>query len=194
LAALAAFVSTAGAIDLDVTTGRIQAALSMARGREPARAAFHKPYIFSTGSPIVDNIEVITEFRRLVKIAEAQIADGNPFFAQNTAAAQEALRPFRNRVSVVAYLRFHPQNAYVVGPLVEVALLDEFVPLPRLDMQVETLFARWSGPAGQRVPVAGATAEGVFDSAVVGQQYRTIVVTLDGKDVARVTTDFGRLE
>jgi hypothetical protein len=172
----------------------MQAALSLARGPEPARAAFHKPYVLSAGNPIIESIEIITEFRRLVRIAETQIANGNPFFAQNLLTAQEALRPFRQRLSIVAHLRFHPQNTYVVGPPIDVTLLDKFTPLPRLDLQTATQFALDSGPPGQRVPVTGAMAEAVYDAKVVGQDYRTIVVRVDDKDVARVTVDFGRME
>lgn len=189
----ATFVCAAGAIELDVDAVKMQAALNIARGPEPARAAFHRPYLLAASDPIVENIEIITEYRRLVKIAETQIANGNLFFTQNLLTARDAIGPFRQRLSVVAHLRFHPQNAYVTGPQVDVVLLDQLVPLPRLDLQTATQYALDAGP-GQRVPVTGAVAEAVYDAKVVGQDYRTIVVRIDGKDVARVTIDFGRLE
>ena len=195
IAGLAAiFVCATGAIELDVSAVKMQAALNIARSPEPARVAFHKPYILTASDPTIENIEIITEYRRLVKIAETQIASGNLFFTQNLLTAGEAIGPFRQRVSIVAHLRFHPQNAYVTGPQVDVVLLDQLVPLPRLDLQTATQYALDAGPPGQRVPVTGAVAEAVYDAKVVGQDYRTIVVRIDAKDVARITIDFGRLE
>ena len=76
---LASLVDTAPrAVELDLTPARMQAALAVARGPESARAAFHKPYTLPGNNPTVDSIEIITEYRRIVKIAEAKIADGNP--------------------------------------------------------------------------------------------------------------------
>ncbi len=191
--ALALFVSTAGAIELDVDAAKIDAALEIARKPEAERAAFHKPYVLATSAPIVESIEIITEFRRLVKIAEARIADGDRFFARNTLAAQEAIRPFRHHVSVVARVRFHPQNNYVVGPPVDVVVLDRFEPVPRLELQSQTEFGFASGKPKPQLPVVGVTTESVFDTDVVGQNYRTIVVRVEARDVARLIVDFGRL-
>jgi hypothetical protein len=192
--ALALFVATPTAIELDENAAKIDAALEIARKPEAERATFHKPYIMATSSPIVESIEIITEFRRLVKIAEARIADGDRFFAQNTLAAQEAIRPFQHHVSVVAHVRFHPQNTYVVGPPVDVVVLDGFEPVPRLDLQSQTEFGFASGKPKPQLPVVGVTTEAVFDADVVGQNYHTIVVRVETKDVARLTIDFGRLQ
>ncbi len=192
--ALALFVSTAAAIELDVDAAKTDAALEIARKPEAERTIFHKPYVLATNVPIVESIEIVTEFRRLVKIAEARIADGDRFFARNTLAAQEAIRPFQHHVSVVARVRFHPQNNYVVGPPVDVALFDAFEPVPRLDLQSHSEFGFASGTPKTQLPVVGVDTEAVFDAAVVGQNYRTIVVRVETKDVVRLTVDFGRLK
>jgi hypothetical protein len=191
--AFVGLISTVAAIELDVDAAKIDAALEIARSPETERAAFHKPYVFATSAPIVESIEIITEFRRLVKIAEARIADGDRFFARNTLAAQEAIRPFQHHVSVLARVRFHPQNNYVVGPPVDVVLLDRFEPVPRLDLQSQTEFGFASGKPKPQLPVVGVITESVFDTAVVGQNYRTVVVRVEAKDMARLTIDFGRL-
>ena len=191
---LACVVSTSSAIDLDVTDSRIDAALAIARGSQADRTAFHAHYVFTTSSPVVESIEIITEFRRLVKIAETRLAEGDPFFARNTRAARDVIRPFHQRLSIVARVRFHPQNLYVVSPPIDVALLDQSAPVPRLEIQNHTLFGLASGKSEQQLPVFGATSEAVFDSTAVGQSYRTIVVRIEDKDVVRHTIDFGRLE
>jgi hypothetical protein len=192
--AFMACASIARAIDLDVSPVDVRDALTLAGGPKADRAAFHKPYVVATPAPTVESIEIITEFRRLVKIAEERIADGDPFFVQNMIAVQEAMAPFRKRVSIIAHLQFHPLNTYAVGPPVDVSLLDVFAELPRDDLKMETLFGLASGKPGQPLPVVGARAEAIFDATIVGQRYRTVLVRLEGKDVARVTVDFGRLE
>src|SRR5688500_5127452 len=113
---------TFSAIDLNVTQIRIEAALKIARGSESARLAFHRPYIFQASDPSVARIEAIAEFRRIVLIAEERLARGDRLFAQSTLQAQEAVRPWRGRVSVVAEVRFHPQNAYARPPGIDVIL------------------------------------------------------------------------
>ncbi len=189
-----ALLRPATAVELDLPPAKIQSAMAVARGPESTRAAFHRPYFISGNTPVVDNIEIVTEYRRIVKICEAKIADGMPLFAHNLVSVQEAIRSFRNRVSIVAHLRFHPQNAYVVAPPVDVMLLDQMTPLPRLDWLSDTQFGFGSGKRDERMPVFGATGEAVYDASIVGQKYRTVVVRVDDKDVARLTVDFGRLE
>jgi hypothetical protein len=184
----------ATAVEFDLTPSRIQAAIALAREPDSARAAFHAPYVLSGNTPVIDHIEIVTEFRRIVTLCEARIADGDPLFTHNLVAVQNAMRPFKNRVSIVAHLRFHPQNAYVVAPNVDVLMLNQLTPVSRLDMRTDTQFGFGSGKSGERLPVFGATAEAVYDAADVGQTYRTIVVRIDDKDVARMTVDLARIQ
>jgi hypothetical protein len=191
--ALALIASTAWAIDLDVSTQKVESALKLARGTEAARAAFHKAYMFTLTDPTVESVEVITEWRRLVKIAEARTAEGDHFFSSDTRAAEEAIRSWRRKVSVVVRLRFHPQNAYVLAPPIEVELTGLSGAVPRLDQRIDTLFALASGRSREQLPVVGAMVEAVFDAVAVGQTSRTVVVRLQSKDLASVAIDFGLL-
>jgi hypothetical protein len=49
-------------------------------------------------------------------------------------------------------------------------------------------------PGDFNAPIMGATIEGIFDAASVGQTARPVIVSLAGQDVARVTVDFAKLE
>jgi hypothetical protein len=51
-----------------------------------------------------------------------------------------------------------------------------------------------SGNPGERLPVLGAVAEGVFDAVKVGQGVREFVVRVDGREIARVTFDLSAID
>ena len=186
--------ATVAAIDLDISPADIEAALKLARGPESARAAFHARYVFASNHPTVERIEVVTEWRRVVLLAESRIAGGDHLFAHGSRAASEALRPWRGRVSVIARLRFHPQNTYVMAPPIDLSVRDNSGDVPRLDLRTETMLALSSGIPGERLPVVGAVAEAMFGAAAIGQATRTVVVRMDGAEVSRLAIDFSRFE
>jgi hypothetical protein len=143
---------------------------------------------------MVERIEVVTERRRLVMIAESKIAAGDHLFSHGTLRATEAMRPWRGRVSVIARLRFPQQNAYVMAPPVDVAIPN----VPRLDLKAETLFGLsgfgLSAGDSSPLPVTGASAEAAFLTSVIGQTRRVVVVTMEGRELARVAIDFSRID
>jgi len=179
------------AIDIDISPQDIETVLAIARGPEPERAAFHAPYILKTTDPTVERIEVITERRRVALLAAERIALGDFMFTHGTLSAEQALRAWRRKVTVVARFAFPPQNSYILAPPIDIALVDPDV--PRVDMKGDTLFAMSTGVAGQSVPVIGAVGEALYDAVAIGQVAHTIVVKLGGREVARLPVDFGRL-
>ena len=183
--------SSIEAVDYDITSRDIEAVLAIARGPEAGRATFHAPYVFKTENPVVERIEVITERRRVALLAAERIALGDPLFAHGTLRAEEALRPWRRKVALVARFTFPPQNAYILAPPVDIALTEPAV--PRVEMKGDTLFALPSGVPGQSTPVVGAVGEALFDATTIGQTCHTIVVRLGGREVARLVVDFGQL-
>ena len=199
-AAVMMLTAPAMAMDVELTSTQIEAALKIARGDERTRAPFHRAYMVPVNDPSIERIEVITEFRRLVLIAEARIAGGDHLFAQGTREASEALRPWRGRVSLVAHLRFHPQNAYVMGPPIDVSVDGPSGRMPRLDLRSESTLGLAPRPvsptptvAPQSLPLISASAEAVFDAATIGQATRSVVVQLHGAEPVRATVDFSRI-
>src|SRR5262245_40183762 len=65
------------AIIESLTDADISRALSLANGPAASRAAFHKPYIVTLDDPTIEQVDVITEFRRFVLAAEEQLEAGN---------------------------------------------------------------------------------------------------------------------
>ncbi len=191
---VAAAAESIPAIRLTFTPADIERALAIARDRETERARLHARYIHALNDATVQSVEVITEFRRVVLLAEDRILKGDRGFAYSTRLAEEALQPWKGRVSVVARLRFHPLNTYVSLPDIDVALDGPRAAEARIGVLKDPILALASGKQGERVPLMGAVAEAVFEAAVIGQTARTATVRLDGREVGRVTLDFGAVE
>jgi hypothetical protein len=170
----------------------IERALKLAQARDEIRAQFHAPYIVHVNDATLEQVEVVSEFRRYVLTAEEKLRMGNWLFARSIRDAQEALKPWRGRLSLVARLRFHPQNALSTIPPYVVTVVPDVEPLNVVRTPIN---APLSGRRGDfSAPLMGATIEVVFDAAAVGQTKRPVIVWLPGQEVARVTVDFTRLE
>jgi hypothetical protein len=181
------------AIVLSPGTGDVLRAMRLAQESEEKRVQFHAPYIFVLDAATVERIEVVTEFRRYVLTAEEQLKLGNWLFAQGTRDAQDAVRPWRGHLSIVARLRFHPQNAFVSIPPYEIVVGGAGVTaLNVIRTPINGLLS--NTPAGTFAPMIGATIDGVFDAASIGQRPRPVSVRLAEQDLAHVTIDFARLE
>jgi hypothetical protein len=61
---------------------------------------------------------------------------------------------------------------------------------------VAPIYALASNESGkpQFVPIAGAVVEGSFEAEAIGQNTREFVIALDGRELARVTFDFSKLD
>ena len=181
------------AIATDLGDKQIDRALQLAQAPELKRAPFHAAYIMHINDPVVAQIEVITEFRRYVLTAEEQLRMGNWLFARSIRDAREKLRPWRQRVSLVAGLRFHPQNTLTAIPPYDITVGGP--DLAPVNVVRTPIMARLSGrPRDFNAPLTGATIEAVFDAQSVGQSARPVSVSLAAQSVASVTIDFARLD
>lgn len=190
--AVSAVVRVRGA-DAQMTATEVEGVLAVARGDVAGRVRFHAPYLVPVAHPTLERIEVITERRRLLLLAEEKLAGGDRLFAFGTLRAEEALRPWRGRLVVTAHLRFPPQNAYVMAPPVEVRLRSASGDVPRLTSASETIYGLASGGAGVPLPVVGAKGESRFDDTSATRSAREAVVLVDGRELARVALDLSRM-
>jgi hypothetical protein len=190
-----AAITPARAINLSLTSSDIERALTVARDQDRARERFHTAYVLIVDDPFVERIEIVTEYRRVVTLAEDHIRRGDRAFAYSGRLAAIALEPWRNRVSVLARLRFHPHNAYVDVPRVEVSVDGPNADLALIGVLKEPIFSM-ADPAnpGSGVGILGAVAEGVFDAKLIGQTRRTVTVRMDGKVLITRQLDFGAVE
>jgi hypothetical protein len=185
-----AAASTA-ALKIDIAHDDIERALTIARSTEAERARFHAIYIQQVNTPFVERAEVISEFRRVVLLAEEQIARGDRFFAYSSMRANDALQVFRRRVSVIARVRFHPQNNYVGVPAVTLTLIGNEGAL--IGVRREPVYGFATAP-GESAPLLGAVIDASFRADALGQAHREFRVAMDGKELGRFSFDMGSLE
>jgi hypothetical protein len=186
------------ALVLSISPGEIERAQQMARSRASEREQFHRRYVFDLRDATVTQVEVITEFRRLVLITEEHIFRGDWMFSRGTRSAEQALAPFRGLVTIRAVVRFNPLNAYITPPPYLLALgANETGGIPalletRVTPQYSVPFKAHDGKT--RSALMGMTIETEIGSAQLGQASRIVAVMLEGKELARTTVEFGRLD
>jgi hypothetical protein len=191
--AMMAVVLVSGAsIKVDVTAEDIDRALAIARRTESERGRFHAPYLVTPDSPWIERAELVTEFRRVVLLAEERGRAGDRMFGYSVTRAQQALAPWRRRLSLLLRLRFHPQNTYVGVPHVEVLLHGGEQAL--IGVLKEPILAMPSSAPGERMTILGAVVEGVFDVGALGGDAAEFIVRVDGAEVARIKVDLTSVE
>lgn len=96
-----------GAIEEQIRDPDIRQAIGVARQADPLLNAFHARYVVAVGDPTFDRVEVITEFRRVVMLAEEQLKVDSLW---DVTRAKPAVAPYRGLVSFVLWIKFPPQN------------------------------------------------------------------------------------
>jgi hypothetical protein len=186
------------ALVLSMSGGDIERAQQVARSRDSERAQFHRRYVFDLHDATITQIEVITEFRRLVLVTEEHIFRGDWLFSRSARAAEQVLAPSRGIVTIRALVRFNPLNTYIAPPPYQLAIGTNApggVPAP-IDTQVTP---QYSVPYKLRdgktlTSLVGATLAADVASVQLGQTGRIVAVTLDKKELARTAVEFGRLD
>jgi hypothetical protein len=195
---IAAFIAGATpgrALNLRLAPADLQRALTLARWptSDAERSRFHELYFFTVNSPAVEyfavqKLEVITEFRRLELIAEEHARINDTFGRGGMRDVEDALRPWRGRLSIIVSLVFDPTR-YITGvPPVGMVLEG-----PTLVAPLETI-RNGVYSSGDRPVLVGATVESAFDAEAIGQELRPVFIHREGMLVARSPIDFSRLE
>jgi len=169
----------------------IERALSIARGRDAERQQFHRRYIVDLPGQTVTQIEVITEFRRLVIIAEEHVLRGDWMFTRGRRAAEDAIKPLRGVVTVKAQVRFNPLNTFVDSPAYSLVVGTDVVNT-QLTPQFAVPFKARDGKTLSSL--IGVALEAAIPAGHFEQSVKTIGVVLDGKDVGHSSYDFSKLD
>ena len=181
------------AIDLDISPADVDRALTIGRRPETETASFHVPYIrpfeLTVDGVTVRQVEVMTPFRRIVQFAEQRRRLGD--YVVSRADVDQILPPWRTRVSVLAAVRFHPQNILTSIPPIEIVVRDPVLGtnVPPLDVSRKAIMN-----AGTTRPILGATIETVFDAGLIASLNSEVIVSLRGKDLVKTTIDFRRID
>ena len=145
---------------------------------DSARANFHAPYHINVGAPPVDDIEVVTPFRRIVLDAESQARAGNRgSYGQRVALATLGDDP--SRVDIVVELTFSPLNNYVGVPDFAVTLVPQSGdPIQSRTIQRLSRFGPKLGGSTLAYPYATGTPQVRGKEPLAGGM---LVATFDGK-------------
>lgn len=183
-------VLTQAALDQD----GLERALHLARAPARDRARFHAPYVFTFDGPDLEELQVVTEFRRAVLIAEDHLRIGDWMFTRSPAQASAALEPWRGLVVVTARLRFNPLNVYATMPPYTMTLQSAAGTVRPVATSVTSILApQASSDAGGQV-ILGALVECRFEEAAVTRERREVRIVLGDVIVAAATVDFGAFE
>ncbi len=185
-AIVATTCSVASAIQVGISRADIERAIRISRQDEPERQQFHLKYVIRFAHPTVDSFEVISELRRVVLAAEERGRVGD--FRFDARDAEQVLQPWRGRVSIIAHLRFHPQNTLVTVPPYEMRLADPATgrDITPVDIKRTPIFAN--------TLLTGADIEAVFDAAAVARAKKTIVLQLAPSQISAAGVDFATIE
>jgi len=183
------------ALILQFKPADMERALTLARWptSDAERARFHQRYQFTVNGRTfeyfaVQRIEVITEFRRLVLIAQEHVRMNDLFGRGGLRDVEEAMAPGRGRLSIVIHLTFDPAK-YITGvPEVKLAMDGSTMLLPT-DLTSAGVYG-----GGDQPVLIGARVEAVFDAPSVGQEMRRVSVYREMNEIARVPIEFAKLE
>ena len=185
-----------GAINVPLGPEDIQRATDLARfpHTDTERAQFHRRYTVAVNGRVVEyfaveNIEVITPFRRMELIAEEHARVNDLFARGGLHDAEEALRPWRDQVSIVARLRFDQTKVIPDVPAADVTIEGPTLVLP-ITTNSSGIYTR----TGDQSWLVGGLVEAVFDVRAVSQATQPVVMRWNGKEIARVAVDFAALE
>lgn len=180
-----------------LTEREIAQALSIANGSDATRALFHAPYVIAVDHQVIERLEIVTEFRRLELAAEAQLKAGNWMVARGGFDAKgrtlkDLLAPLVGQVSLRATLRFHPQNDYAAMPAFDILLGEPTLLAINAVRTSHTTPA--TGEKGTRDVIHGATVEVFYNAPTIADRVLPVRMMFEGREIARVTVDFSRIE
>ena len=205
-AVVLATASLSAAAQRSLTLSEVDEAIRIGQTRIAAdRASFHAPYRLVVGQLPVDYVDVITPYRRVVIAAEQSVQIGDRSFGQRQAL--QLLTDADGQFDFVIEFTFHPLNTYMAMPLYDVVLVrgaTRLIPAsldrqPRFGARVEGLPPPLPIPGGQ---IGGGRAQPILGGAVIvrfkGDDLdptgrADVIVSEQGKELARVTVDLGRL-
>jgi hypothetical protein len=178
IAVLVVLVAAAGmgAVELTLGPRALTEALDIGHSRiDSLRTRFHEPYRLVVARPPVDEIHVITPFRRVALAAESRARLGDRLFGQREARATLAEAP--EQIDLLVELTFHPQNTFIGVPPYQVRLLPAVATAMPAEARHVSYVPRF-GPRIQGMPPM--TTPGVAGQPLTGG---TIVVQLDGRAI-----------
>jgi hypothetical protein len=181
-------------IEVGLDRASVAAAVRLGRSDQRSREQFHQSYRIAVDDPVVREVDVVTEFRRVVQMTEEREGLRDATWDADRAVA--AARGFKGIVDLRVALQFSPANTYRSVPaytLVVYKRTGRRAQAIAVDVRTTPTYVN-DQPAPAGTPVLGATLRGRLDAARLDASAPCIVaVLLDGKEVRRVVVDLGQI-
>ena len=183
--------SPVAAIDYDFTEADMRRAVTIAVGSEGFREKFHAAYNVPVNDTTVEQVEVITEFRRFVLASEEQLGLGNWTLARggfdsSGRTLKDMLQRWKGQVSIRTRIRFHPQHAYATVPPIDILVGEPSF------LAVDTL--RTPVTLAESNGLIGAVIETTFNAVSFADRTLPVRTVFEGKEIIRLMVDFSRLD
>ncbi len=188
---LASFATPASPADTQLDRAAVEHAIAIGRGPERAYQAFEEPYRLRLGGPTFVELEIVTEFRRVVLAARQRALVGDSTWGYEEAL--DALRPYRGRLTFILRVALPPQNVDYRLPAFDMVVYPPpgrgSGPLSALDVRrLPQYVAGQLAPPGS--PVLGGLIEQSFDARALDPRGSCLVgLFAEGKEVQRVPVD-----
>ena len=207
LAAALGMTAPAGAVrslDAGIGTAAVKRAIDVGRSPDSdSSRRFHDEYVIPLGDRLLDRLEIVTEFRRVVLATEDHARFGNVTWGLEQAEAM--LQPWRDKVSLVLYVTFSPGNTYRTMPRFGIVLYarSSSAAPPRgsgasriepIDL-IETPRYVSGQPAPPGTPTLAGIVEATFVTRGLDRRGTYLAgIFLEDRELRRVDLDFGRIE
>ncbi len=197
LALLAAIAPTAAWFDASIDAAAVDQAIALGRTPgSPDLSRFHQQYVIGLGGPMLDRLEIITEFRRVVLATEehARLAD----IGWGARDAERMLRPWRDKITLVLHVTFPPNNTYREMPPLGIVLYARPGSggpgrMEPIDLRATPRYISGQ-PAPAGTPILGGRVDATFDARALDPHGIYLAgIDMDRREVRRVEVNFARV-
>lgn len=192
-----AAVRAAGSFDTNIDSAAIEQAIAVGRSSDAARQRFHAQYRIALDDSLLNQLEIVTEYRRVVLATEDRVRAGDIGWGLPQATAM--LAPWRDRVSLILHVTFSPDNVYRAMPRFAIVLYARPHTAGTDQIQPLDLFETPRYVSDQPAPPGTPILSGLIqaDFSVRNLDRRGIYlggIALEGRELRRVEIDFGRMQ
>jgi hypothetical protein len=197
LAAPLTTASPARSAATNIDAAAIERAIAVGRSDEEARQRFHQDYFIALNDPLLERLEIVTEFRRVVLTTEDRVHARDTDWGPRQAAAM--LQPWRNKIALILHVNFPPNNVYRVMPRFDLVLYGRAQArapgrIEPLDL-LETPRYINGQPAPPGTPILAGTVQATFGIGTLNPRGVYLCgIAFEGRELRRVEIDFGRVE
>jgi hypothetical protein len=188
----------AGAPIVTLDRSAVERAIALGRSSDAAGLdRFYAAYRVDISDPLLDRLDIITPFRRIVSAAAEHALQGDRGWGVEQALALVASS--RDTVSIVIDVRFSPQNMLVAMPSFDIVLYDSPAPGGAAVIEPVALASTPRDAAGVAVSPGSPLVRGSIEATFGLQRLDPrgvylVAIRQQGRELRRVEINLGKVE